>query len=99
MKRAANLARFTVVAAALVWGFAFNAAAYVAWVLYVILPDTRITGAPPMHWATPTSDLTNGLRHAGGPEPLTIVCVAVCGLLVLYCILVPRKERAADQLS
>jgi hypothetical protein len=48
--RIVNLARFALVWSAVAFALAFNGAAYVAWVVYVILPESRVTGAPPMDW-------------------------------------------------
>lgn len=49
-RHAFNLLRFATVWSLMVFAFTFNAAAYVAWLIYTVNPDTRVHGAPPMNW-------------------------------------------------
>jgi hypothetical protein len=86
-----NLARFTVVAAAIAFAFAFNLAAMYAQVVYVFLPGTRVTGAPAMNWASAGSDVTNGVRHATDFDQLLVL--GIVGVIALAFILrIPRKD-------
>lgn len=78
---ATNLARFAIVAAVLVFAFAFNLAAMYAQVVYVFLPGSRVTGAPPMHW-TPAET-----THSPMMTPAYAILLAVAGLYVLWCTL------------
>lgn len=80
-----NLARFTAMASAIAFAFAFNLAAMYAQIVYVFLPGTRVTGAPPMNWASAGSSVTNGIRAAGmGPLELAICAVCAAGCLYFF---------------
>lgn len=92
MSHTIQLARFTAVASLIVFAFAFNLAAMYAQIVYVFLPGTRVTGAPPMQWASAGSDATNGIR-SGGMGPVEWAIVVLCGIGALYCVLAPRKPR------
>jgi hypothetical protein len=91
--RIGNLARFAAQSAALVWGLAFNGAAYVAWVVYVILPSSRVTGAAPMNWTAdalardphwhPTGLVALLVGVAQAPWAPTVAALAVVPLLIV----------------
>lgn len=91
MTHALNLARFTAVASAIAFAFAFNLAAMYAQVVYVFIPGTRVVSDAPMKWASAGSDVTNGIR-SGGLDPVSIAIVAVCALATLWLCFAPRKE-------
>lgn len=78
---AANLARFALVASIVVFAFAFNLAAMYAQVVYVFLPATRVTGAPPMHWV-PSENTASPMM-----TPAYAVLLGLAGLYVLWCTL------------
>lgn len=94
MTHALNLIRFTAVASIAAFAFAFNLAAMYAQVVYVFLPGTRVTGAPPMNWASAGSDVTNGLK-AAGMGPIEWAIVAVCAAGCLYFMVKGIIERRA----
>lgn len=85
MTHAWNLLRFGAVAAAVVFAFAFNLAAMYAQVVYVFLPGSRVTGAPPMHWDATAARTPH--------QPWEFVVLGIAGLVVLWAAFHPKAGR------
>lgn len=84
MTHALNLAKFTAVASAIAFAFAFNLAAMYAQVVYVFLPGTRVHGGAPADWRW--QDGHGFLFDLVSNRPLflalLIVGIVVCAIVV-----------------